>query len=392
VGSAIVRDDLLKLENVGKPEAVAIETRFDNPENFYNAVETGHSQLVDEPWYNYSDRDLLLQELEQAGFKPDENTEQNYPNTIASSGTEYRFLGVDAEQGHHHYYRFTPSHAEVLLLSQDEHGELQEDDRWRLTHSDPKTRLREYQYQQPWKETGEIVNHDYRTLPPPEFYPDRNEPLGGSILLDEDRYAIPLRAPFSTVSDILEAETRDSDDVYVDYRPDFLELAPSDATEKYQLVPGLRGGNEVSGTHIIDRVLRLDRGSEQVIDSFEADELARDHFIQCLEDVPLFDRETAEEWIDEYGNLRTASWAISHDTEYVENQWGFDAETLFKQFGDAGVYRKEDSPDAGTLNFPERRASELSEAEQEQYFDEVVEPQPDEEEDKNDDQVGLSDF
>jgi hypothetical protein len=384
---------LLKLEKVGNREAVAIETRFGDPESFYKAVENSHGQLVDEPWYSYSDGEELLQELEQAGFKPSEDS-PGYPETIDTRGAEYRLLGVDEEQGHHHYYRFTPSHAEVLLLSTDEDGDLVEDDRWRLNHSDPKTRLREYQYQHPWKEIGEIVDHGYRSLTEPRFYPHRNEPLGGSLLLDDERYVLPFRAPVSTAADILEAETKEADDVFIDYRPDFLELAPADATEKYQLVPELRGDNEVSGTRIIDQVLRLDKGSEQVIDSFQLDELARDHFIQCLENIPEFDEETAEVWIDQYGNLRTASWAISHDTEHVENQWGFDPEELFKQFGEADVYRNGDSPEAGTLNFPERRANELTEADQEQYFDEVVQPQTDEdvEDTESGDQVGLSDF
>jgi len=315
------------------------------------------------------------------------------PETLEIHEGEYRFLGTDAEVGHHHFYRYEPEYAEVVLVSEGDDGDLHVDDRWRLDHGDPKHVLEEYQYQQPWEEQGEIVSHEYRSVPDPEFTPELNSGLGGSLLLDDGEYVLPFRSQFSTAAEILEDQAG-SGDLFVDYRPQFLELAPENALEKYQLSPKLRGGNEVTGTRIVDEVLVLDRGSEEVYSQFQVDKLAEDYFVDRLEDVESLDRNDAEWFVEEYGNLRTASWALTSDTEFVEQQTGYSAEDLFREFGETGVYRNENSADSGVLHFPERRADELGEAEQERYFGEVKVPQVDEEEGVEDlgEQSGLSDF
>lgn len=316
------------------------------------------------------------------------------PETLElDTAEEYRFLGTDAEVGHHHYYRFQPEYAEVLLVSEGDDGELHVDDNWRLTRGDPKHVLEEYRYQQPWEEQGEIVDHEYRSLRDPDFTPELNSGLGGSLLLDSGDYVLPFRSQFSTAADILEDQAEQGD-VFVDYRPQLIELSPEKAMEKYQLAPKLRGSNKVTGTQIIDEVLIIDRGSDEVYDRFQVDQLAEQQFVDKLVDVDSLSLEEAEWFIDEYTNLRTASWALTSDTRHVEDETGYEAHTLFKEFGDAGVYRNENSPESGVLHFPERRADELSESKQEKYFGEVKAPQIDEEDDEEavGEQSGLTDF
>lgn len=313
---------------------------------------------------------------------------------MAIHGEEYRFLGTDAEVGHHHFYRYEPEYAEVVLVSEGEDGELHVDDQWRLDTGDPKHILERYQYNQPWEELGEIVDHEYRSLPEPEYRPEINSELEGSALLDDGEYLVPLRSEFSSAADILEDQVGDGD-VFVDYRPQFIELAPEDALEKYQLTPRLRGSHEVTGTRILDEILILDRGSEEVYDRFQVDELASEYFVDQLEEVESLDSEDAKWFIEEYGNLRTASWALTSDTEFVEQQTGYEAEDLFREFGEVGVYRNEHSPESGVLHFPERRADELSESKQQKYFGEVKVPQSGENGDEDEavgEQAGLSDF
>lgn len=214
-------------------------------------------------------------------------------------------------------------------------------------------------------------------------------------MLDDGEYLLPFRIDFGTAADILQSQVEDSDDIFVDYRPQFLELTPSDALQKYRLLPKLRGTNDITGTKIIDRVQIRDRGSDERFTEFQVDELAEAHFKEQLLTVDGIDtEETAQQWIDEYTNLRTASWALTSDTEFVETELGMDAQALFKAFGDAGIYRNEQSPEAGVLHFPERRADELEESKQEKYFGEILEPQGDEEENPEDDseQVTFGDF
>lgn len=174
---------------------------------------------------------------------------------------------------------------------------------------------------------------------------------------------VPFRAPFSTVSEILK-NSAESRDTFVDYRPGFLELAPEDALEKYQLVPTLKGDNDVTSTRIVDEVLILDRGSEEVYSSFQVDELAEDYYVEQLTEIDSIDRSLAEELINEYGNLRTVSWAVSRDTEFFEDTFGLDSKEIFKELGEAGVYRNEESPEAGVLHFSERRADESGESDE----------------------------
>lgn len=305
------------------------------------------------------------------------------PDTVEFHDEEYYFLGKDGDQGHLHFYRYTPEHADVLLVSHDDEGNLREDDHWRLVHGDPEQTLREYVYQHPWEETREIKSHDYRSLPDPGFRPDLNEGLGGSLLLDD--YVVPFRAPFGTLARILEQESQDRGDIYVDYRPLFLELTPSDALEKYQLSPGLRGNNEITGTRIVDEITILDRGSEEVYTTFHVDDLAQDYFIDALAQVEGLDKDLARQWItgdgEGYKNLRTASWALTSDTAHLTQEYGVDCRELFKEFGEAEVYRNEHSADAGVLHLPERKQDEL-EADEE---DEV-------EEDEDTVQSGLTDY
>jgi len=192
---------------------------------------------------------------------------------------------------------------------------------------------------------------------------------------------IPFRAPFDTAADILEQETEDIDDIFVDYRPDFLELTPSDALEKYQLTPELRGTNEITGTKILDEIKVLDRGSEEVYSTFQVDDLAENYFTEELTGVDGIDSSLAELLIDEYTNLRTVSWATTSDVEHMENTWDIDCHQFFKDLGEAEVYRNENSPDAGVLQMPERVKEEHGLLEDDE---------PQEEDDTE--QVGLGDF
>ncbi|MFU1780222.1 hypothetical protein ACM16X_02445 [Haloarcula japonica] len=310
-------------------------------------------------------------------------------------GDEYRFLGTDAEVGHHHFYRFTPEYAEVALVSEGEDSDYHVDDHWRLDQGDPEHILQEYLYSQAWEETEEVVGHDYRSLSDPEFTAEINSGLGGTFLLDDGSYVVPARLQFGKLPEILDHQTSEND-ILVDYRPQYIELAPEDSLEKYQLAPALRGDNEVTGTRILDEILILDRGSEQVYQSFQVDELAEDHFVEQLADVESLSLDDAAWFIDEYSNLRTASWALTSDTEFVEQETGYQAEDLFREFGEAGVYRNENSSEAGVLHFPERRAEELSEAKQQKYFDEIKVPQSSDDEEAGEEsvgeQAGLSDF
>ncbi|WP_049937211.1 hypothetical protein [Haloplanus natans] len=271
-------------------------------------------------------------------------------------GAEYQFIGVDAAAGHTHFARYTPEHAEVILASYNSSEDRYvEDDRWRLDHGDPEQALREYTYQRPWKIEGEIPSHDFHSVTDPEYNPELNEALEGSIQLDDGEYVLPFRAPFNAVADILETEAEDENDVFVDYRPDYLELAPENALEKYQLEPTVRGHNEITGTKILDKIHILDRGSEEVYDSFQVDELAEDHFVEELSRVDGVDESLAELLVDDYSNLRTVSWAATSDVEHLENTYDMDAHRFFKALGDTEIYRNEQSPDAGKLHIPDHR-------------------------------------
>jgi len=278
------------------------------------------------------------------------------PSEISVDGAEYQFIGVDAHGGHTHFARYTPEHAEVILASYNaSEDRFREDDRWRLTNGDPEQALREYQYQRPWEIEEEIPSHDFHSITDPEYEPELNEALEGSVLLDDGDYVVPLRAPFGTVADILEAESQDSDDIFVDYRPDYLELAPEEGMEKYQLEPTLRGHNEITGTRILDEIHVLDRGSEEAYDSFQVDELAEGHFLEELASVDGVDESLADLLIDDYSNLRTVSWAATSDVEHLENTYDMDSHDFFKALGDADIYRNENSPEAGKLHIPEHR-------------------------------------
>jgi len=306
------------------------------------------------------------------------------PQTIQHHDYEYQFLGIDAEQGHNHYYRFTPEYAEILLTSEDQDGQLREDDRIRGFHGDPENVVREYQYNHPWEvEVDEITGHDYRSLTDPVHNPDLNKPLEGAVHLDDERYTLPLRSEIGTVAQILENETEDNNDILVDDRPYCIELTPFNALEKYQLTSQLRGSNKITGTEILEEIKILDRGSEEIYDTFHVDGLAEKYFTGELATVRGIDSSLAESLIDEYTNLRTVSWATTSDVEHMENTWDIDCHELFKQLGETGIYRNENSAEAGVLHLPDRVKEEHDIMEDERD----IEEQEDETE-----QVGLSDF
>ena len=295
------------------------------------------------------------------------------PEQISVDDNEYQFIGVDAAAGHTHFARYTPEHAEVILASYNaSEDRFREDDRWRLQHGDPEQALREYAYQRPWEIEGEIPGHDFYSVSDPEFETGLNEGFGHSVALDDGDYVVPLRAPFGTIADIFEAETQDGNDVFVDYRPDYLELGPEKSLEKYQLEPTVRGHNEITGTKILDEIHVLDRGSEEVYDSFQVDELAEDHFVEELSQVDGVDESLAELLVDDYSNLRTVSWAATSDVAHLENTYDLDAHEFFKALGDAEVYRNEQSPDAGKLHVPEHRDDMEEEDELEEGEDDTV--------------------
>lgn len=127
-------------------------------------------------------------------------------------------------------------------------------------------------------------------------------------------------------------------------------------------MPRLRGENEVTGDKIIDEIQIRDRGGETRYSTFELDELAADHFQNQLTQLDTISPQLAEDFIDRYTNLRTCSWAISHDQNQIK-YWGFDPEHLFKAFGEHGIYINEDSRDAGILKPPEDLLDDESECE-----------------------------
>lgn len=105
----------------------------------------------------------------------------------------------------------------------------------------------------------------------------------------------------------------------------------------------------------MDEIHVLDRGIEEVYDSFQVDELAEYHFLKVLASVDGVDESLAELLIDDYTNLRTVSRAATSDVEHIENTYDLDAHNFFKALGDADVYRNEQSPEAGKLHVPEHR-------------------------------------
>jgi len=321
---------------------------------------------------------LLLEEVEA-------------PATIEYDDREFQYLGQDSDPGFHQFYRFTPEQAEVLLTSyNDGEDELQVDDELRIFEGHPYERLNEYAYQQGWGELQEFDRPGYHSIPEPEFDSDLNEGLGGTLFIGE--YILPFRSEFGDAADILKSQSEDDDSVFVDYRPEFLEVAPESSWEKFRVLPKVRGHNDVTGSRIVDRVHVLDRGSENVHEEYQVDELAEDYFIEELSQLEMVDDSLAELLIDEYQNLRTVSWAATSDVAYLENTYGLEPHELFEQLGEAGIYRNENSPEAGVLHFPERRAEDLSEPKQEKYFGEVLEPKEEENPEDDSKQSGLTDF
>lgn len=125
--------------------------------------------------------------------------------------------------------------------------------------------------------------------------------------------------------------------------------------EKYRFEPALRGHNQITGTQILDQISVVDRGSGEVYDTFQVDELAEDHFEQVLATVDGVDESLSELLVDDYSNLRTVSWASTSDVAHLENTYDIDAHEFMKALEMAGIYRNEQSPDSGKLHIPEHR-------------------------------------
>jgi hypothetical protein len=370
----------------------AIETRYDSLGEFYCYVEDFHDKLQDEEiWYDY-DRDTLLEQLHDHGVDRatgelgQEETDPAFPDVYRESEpdgetTEWYFLGKDEEHGHGHFYRFTPEFAEVILTKYNDAEEFMVEQQYRLRHGDPRDRVRRYAAQNLDSHTN-VKHHDFRSLAEPTYDPELNTQFDGSILLDDARYTVPLRAPFSTVTQILESAAEENDAVFVDYRPEFVELASQDTLEKYQLVPELRGNTRATGTRILDEVLILDRGSEDLLSRTQVDELLEDSFVEDLSALPMFDRSLAEQWIDTYRNHRTGSWATTGDIENVENTWDLDAEAVRTALQSHGLYQEADDRLAGRLHVPEHREFDTETLVDDPVFEETVESS----------QSGLTDF
>lgn len=311
--------------------------------------------------------------------------------TFEYDDREFQYLGQDADQGYHQFYRFTPEQAEVLLTSYDSEDQLQVDDELRIFQGHPYDRLNEFAYQRGWEDLQEFDRPGYHSIDEPEYRPDLNEGLGGTLFIDD--YVLPFRSKFGDAADILKSQSEDDDSVFVDYRPDFVEVAPGGSWEKFRVLPKVRGHNEVTGSKIVDRIHVLDRGAEEVHEEYHVDQLAEDHFIEELSQLEMIDESLAEVLVDEYTNLRTVSWAATSDVAHLENTYDVEPHELFEQLGEEDIYWNEQSPEAGVLHFPERRAEDLSESKQEMYFGEVLEPKEEDENPEDDSkQSGLSDF
>lgn len=112
-------------------------------------------------------------------------------------------------------------------------------------------------------------------FPDPRYEPGYNEHFEGSVMLEDEDYVIPVRAPFSVITDILKGRAVELDDVFADSRPEFVELAPSKSLQKYRLVPYPRENGDLEGSSVVWSELEiLDRGSCEVVESFCVSELA----------------------------------------------------------------------------------------------------------------------
>lgn len=389
---------LLQIDGIQEPELAAITTTYKIPEDFYRDIDLNHSHLQNRPWYNIEDREQALDTLDEHGLTPSyaQEEEEKEPADIyqiqETDGTteRFQFLGQDTTDLLH-YYRCTPEAVELLHVDHETSGIENRESVPAVNH---KGKLEEYAYQHEWSDRREIEVPEYQTPDAPEFDPELNQHFGGTIHLNEN-YRFPFRMPFDTVGDLLLNQTSDRPGIAVDHTPQWIDVLPEpdETSEKYRLHSKVRGHDHVTGTRIVDEIQVLDRGTEYKLKQFDVDDLARDHFIDQLSEVDSFDDVMAEQWIDEYRNLRTASWAVTSDVSFAENNWDVSCVQLYKEFGDTGVYRNEHSADAGHLRFPSRRADEISEQRQEQYFGEVLEPEPDgsTREDKGE-QAGFDDF
>lgn len=261
-----------------------------------------------------------------------------------------------------------------------------------VLEGDPETRLQEYQHYRPWKFREEIKSPDYRLLPEPVYSESPNQHFDGTIHLDDGDYMFPFRAPFSTVADILESQTCE-DDAFHKEAGEFIDLATQDSLDKYRLV-SKRRGPKTTGRDIIGEIQVVEKGSNNILEEINPDKLAEEHYVELLSEIDGVDLPLADLFIQEYGNLRTVSWALTSDTPYMENTYDVDCHQLLQEFQDADVYRGEHNEKAGTLNFPERRADELSEDKQHRYFGEILEPEVSTEESRDSpgEQSGITEY
>jgi len=380
-------DRLTQAEDIGKLEAQLFLTKYDSPEETYEELANYEGDFAeDHDWFPYDNAEHVVEQLEEAELHQRETREEPLDNLVELE--EFHLLGED-QTGLLHFYRYTPTDLELVYGRKSSDGQLTEEGRERVEAFNPKARLQQYKANRQWNQTEKIQDHNFRDLPPPEFSPNPNQHFGGSLQLDGGEYVLPLRLGFNKVAELLENESG-ADDVFVDYRPQYLELAPVDSLEKYRLLPFTRGPSS-TGTEIVDRVQVRDRGTEEKTGEWMVDELAQPHFIELLSGVDGVDSSLSELLIEEYRNIRTNYWATTSDIFYLQNTFGVRPADLREDMKAEGLDRNEHSPDAGRLHFPERRADDISERRQKKYFNEVLEPQEDEEEQPGE-QSGFEEF
>lgn len=313
------------------------------------------------------------------------------PQTYALGGEEYTYLGTDALQSFHHYYRFTPAEAQVVWAAEnDMRDELTFVDSHHLEQGDPRHAVQEYKHDQRWDAVQDVEHHDFYSVSDPVHNPDLNSELEGSLLLDDGDYVLPLRSRFGDAYDIIQDQAAEADEL-LNQRPDYFELAPEDAITKYRFT-GFHRAQPLTSDKILDEVSVVDRGSNEVYDTWHVDDLARDHFRNQLAQIEFVSPHDADEILDTYHNLRTTFWACTSDQWKIEDL-GYDPMELWGEAGEVGIYRNENSPESGPLHMPERKAKDMTEAQQERYFDSVIHPQEEDEGyEMPGEQGGLDDF
>lgn len=339
----------------------------------------------------------LKEDILEADLHRGQAGEQNGPTTpdayveVEPDGTqrEYELLGVD-DTGLLHFYRYTPECVEfVQARKTDEDFDRQNIDR--VNALNPKSKVEEYLYQSGvyWEEKREVKDHDFRDLPAPEFTASRNQAVGGTVILDD--FQAPMRMDFGSLSEVLSSQQGENS-FFVDYRPQYVELGPHDSLQKYRL-NSVKKHNSSLSDRILDTVEVVDRGTEIELDSWQVDDLAREHFIESLESGTSLDSSISELLIEDYRNLRTVSWATTSDVTELENKFDIDPSSLRDELKESGLLRNEHSNDAGKLHLSEHKAENMRHEAQRFFFGQVLVEQEDEAESTEDtDQAAFDDF